>query len=74
MKYLIILLVIVGLIVAGLLYIKQRIRGFIQRMVDPRQFMGQQGSASGKSVSGNKGGPTVYEKDGIRITKGDAKE
>lgn len=73
MKWLVILLVLFGLAALGGYYITRRIRAFIQRMIDPRQFTQQMNQDIGKkSRTINPGDKEIYNKDGVRIMKGDA--
>lgn len=81
-KFLIILLIVGGLMALGILYIKKRFRAFIGKMIDPRQAMGNMGDMDGRGSNpfsspkkinqDPQKGQEIYNKDGVRIMKGEA--
>jgi hypothetical protein len=87
MKILVILLIVVGLMGLGVLYIKKKFRTFMARMIDPRQFMQNEANPGtgadmpdtgfGKPFrkrSSALNDQEVYNKDGIKIMKGEARK
>jgi|GEM_PF-6249594 len=73
MKWLIAVLMILGLIALGGYYLVKRARMFLARLIDPRSFAQNMKKPSGMQRPLNNREQEIYNKDGVRVMKGEAK-